>query len=1033
MKRFLLGVFVALFAVSSAVAQKTHFDNKPYVEGEFLVQLLPNTGMKQILHRAPAEYAISDIDLISRPMNIYLFKFNDDVVSHEALQYWLYSQPEVEIADYNYYIDMRATTPNDPNFNQQWHHVNNGGGGGTADADIDSDEAWDITTGGTTATGHDIVVCVIESGNLDHNDLTGNRWTNNAEIPNNGIDDDNNGYVDDYDGWNPVAGNDNYGTGGHGTNCLGMIGAKGDNNLLVTGANWDVKLMVVGDYSISTQANAIAAYTYPYEMRQIWNQSGGTSGAFVVATSSSWGIDGANPANYPLWCNFYDAMGQEGILNVGATTNQNLDVDVAGDMPTACNSDYMIGVGRTGNTDNTAGGYGDQTIEFGAPGINVVTTANTNSTTTTTGTSFACPLTAGVIGLAYSIPCTDFMATVMANPQQGADLVRSALMSGVDVIPSFATRFITSGRLNAFNTINDLMAVACTGSLCLAPSAQSSSNITDNTADISFTPFNGGVSQNLYWREVGAATWTLVSNVTSPYNLTGLTPCTDYEFYMETDCGGGTISSPGGTQTFTTTGCGACIDLAYCGSNATDNVDEWIEEFDITSSAGQYLNTSGNDNGYGDFTGNGSIQLQVNGTYPFTLTPGWGGQLWDEYSIIYLDLNQDGTFDPSEIVFDQGTASQAAVTGNITIPGNATLGNTRMRIQLFYYSPPNFDIPGVCDTYQYGEVEDYCVDILTDVICGFTTSETTNDPLCNGGSDGSISVDAVSGGTPGYTYSWSTGGSGTSVSGLNAGNYSVTITDAAACDTTINFTLIDPPAISATVTETDPDCAGASTGSIDVTNVTGGDGNYSYSWSTGGTGTSITGQPAGNYTLTITDGNGCSQQFNYTLTDPAAMTASFTSNANGLTVDFTNTSVGAGSYDWDFGDGNSSTQTSPSHTYAMDGTYTVCLTMTGSCGTDNTCNDVTVDEGTSSIGELPENLYNVYPNPADAEVNIEVTDARVETIELVDVTGKVIARVEVKAETTTMNVTDYADGTYFLRLKDGQDVTIHTAEVVVSH
>ena len=80
-----------------------------------------------------------------------------------------------------------------------------------------------------------------------------------------------------------------------------MIGAKGNNGLLVVGANWDVKLMVVGGYSISTDANAIEAYQYPYDMRSLWNASGGAEGAFVVATSSSWGIDQENPNNHPEW------------------------------------------------------------------------------------------------------------------------------------------------------------------------------------------------------------------------------------------------------------------------------------------------------------------------------------------------------------------------------------------------------------------------------------------------------------------------------------------------------------------------------------------------------------------------------------------------------------------------------------------------------------------------------------------------------------------------------------------------------------
>ncbi len=93
------------------------------------------------------------------------------------------------------------------------------------------DLAWDITTGGTTAFGDEIVVCVIEGGNLNHPDLVDNKWVNTQEIPGNGLDDDGNGYVDDYNGWNVQSQNDaGVFTGNHGTQVMGMIGAKGNNN-----------------------------------------------------------------------------------------------------------------------------------------------------------------------------------------------------------------------------------------------------------------------------------------------------------------------------------------------------------------------------------------------------------------------------------------------------------------------------------------------------------------------------------------------------------------------------------------------------------------------------------------------------------------------------------------------------------------------------------------------------------------------------------------------------------------------------------
>lgn len=731
MKR-LIPMLVAVCAMISffGTAQKNHFDNKPHVEGEMLVQIIDNASIRALVLRAPAEYQLAILDELSSDMRVSLLSFDHTSISHEAIQFWLYSQPEVSIADYNYYVEMRSTLPGDPSITQQWHHNNTGTGGGTADADIDSDLAWDITTGGTTDSGDDIVVCLVEGGggNLDHQDLSPNRWINLGEIENNGIDDDGNGYVDDYNGWNSGSNTDDYGNSGHGTNCLGMIGAKGDNGINVVGANWDVKLMVCNMGGNLTQANVIAAYTYPLKLRKQWNNSGGTQGALVVATSASWGIDGANPNSYPLWCQFYDTLGYYGILNVGATTNSNLDVDTQGDMPTACASDYMIGVGRTDKNDNTAGGYGDQTIEFGAPGIDVVTTNGTSvgatGTVTTTGTSFACPLTAGVIGLAYAIPCANFMSLVVSNPQGAADMVLQAMLDGTDPKPALTTKFVTGGRLNSRNTLDQLMSLTCAGTICLGPSSISVGSVTETSASISFTPNGSATATNFFWRLVGAPTWTIVNGASSPINLPSLANCSNYEFYFQSICGTDS-SDVTSTQSFGTSGCGNCVDLPYCAAAATDGVDEWIQTFAI----GTYTNNSGNNGGYGNFLTSGSIALQTNNTYNFTVTPGWGGTEYNEYSRIWIDYNQDGTFQTSELVYDQGTEAQAPTSGTITIPGTATLGATRLRIQMAYVGSGQTALPALCGDFTWGEVEDYCLDITTGSGAGL-----------NGLPDGTISV-----------------------------------------------------------------------------------------------------------------------------------------------------------------------------------------------------------------------------------------------------------------------------------------------------
>jgi len=706
-KAILLLIFSFNFSVFSFSQRNHTFDEKPYFEGEILVQLKENTTLKDILIQLPENYEAELMYEVSKPMGIWLLKFNPDKISHEAFIRQLYTFPQISIVDYNYKVFMRETTPNDTQFTQQWHHKNTGQTGGTVDADIDSDLAWDITTGGTTATGDEIVVCVIESANLNHIDLVDNRWINTAEIPDNGIDDDGNGYIDDYFGWNVVSNNDNIGTGGHGTSCAGMIGAKGNNGIGVSGVNWDVKIMVINGYNVNSQANIISNYTYPLVMRQRWNNSNGTEGAFVVATSASWGIDNANAANYPLWCAIYDTLGKYGILNVGATTNNNSNVDNNGDMPTTCASQFMIGVGRTDHNDGTAGGFGVVNVDLGAPGINVRTTSNTNAYTTTTGTSFACPLTAGAIGLAYSIPCTEFMDIVKDDPMLGATLVLNALYDGTDVKPQFATRFATGGRLNVKNTIDLLMVNGCSSDLCLAPSNLSDGLITENTAQITWNSFSSADSYTLFFKEISATTWDSVSTTTTSFELDDLEGCTVYSYYIRSVCPDG-ISSVSATKTFRTKGCGNCIELAYCSAAGTNSSDEWIQSIQI----GSVTETTGNNNGYGDFTGETSFTFMQKDTLQLIITPGFDGTTYNEYSRIWIDFDQNGIFATSEKVYDQTVASSAPATGQIVIPENAPIGISRMRVQMAYQGPGQTSLPQLCGNFTYGEVEDYCIEVV---------------------------------------------------------------------------------------------------------------------------------------------------------------------------------------------------------------------------------------------------------------------------------------------------------------------------------
>lgn len=540
-------LFLTLLAFVPALGQTQNLDLAAHGETAFV----PGEIMVQIPNLRSADHMLEDLSmlggtptklevdrLVSKPMKIYLLTFDQDAVSPFEMLKAVDAHPAVSIAQFNHYVEQRETAPNDPDLGEQWHHINTGQGGGTPDADIDSDEAWDITTGGTTALGDEIVVCVIEGGNLNHPDLEGNAWVNTQEIPDNGIDDDGNGYTDDYLGWN-VSSNDDGGVlqGGHGTQVMGMIGAKGDNDLGVVGANWDVKIMSVAGENLGSEASVVAAYTYPMTMRQIHTQTNGASGAFVVATNASWGIDGANPDNYPIWCAVYDTLGVYGILNCGATANNNVNIDNVGDMPTACSSPYMISVTATDNEDvRTFSAYGIESVDVGAPGDNVYTTSGSSGYGFTSGTSFASPLTAGVIGLLYSAPCASLIQIAKANPQMGADMVLEALYEGVDIVPNLINEIATGGRINANNSLLYILE-NCSEAGCITPFSLTGVQEA-GTTNYTLT-WNGldAITYDLRYRIVGDIDWTEVNGLTDgEYLAADLQYCTDYEFQVRSNC-----------------------------------------------------------------------------------------------------------------------------------------------------------------------------------------------------------------------------------------------------------------------------------------------------------------------------------------------------------------------------------------------------------------------------------------------------------------------------------------------------------------
>jgi gliding motility-associated-like protein len=218
-----------------------------------------------------------------------------------------------------------------------------------------------------------------------------------------------------------------------------------------------------------------------------------------------------------------------------------------------------------------------------------------------------------------------------------------------------------------------------------------------------------------------------------------------------------------------------------------------------------------------------------------------------------------------------------------------------------------------------------------------TVTPSQTNISCNGGSNGSATV-VVSGGTPGYTYSWSpSGGTAATANGLTNGNYTCTITDANGCATTQTFSITQPTAVTVTPSQTNISCNGGSNGSATVV-ASGGTPGYTYSWSpSGGTAATASGLTNGNYTCTITDANGCAITQTFSITQPTAVSGTTSTTPTGCSASTGSATVvasggtGAYTYSWAPSGGTGATANN-----LGVGNYTVTITDANGCtGTAN--------------------------------------------------------------------------------------------------
>ncbi|AII46197.1 hypothetical protein KR49_07000 [Synechococcus sp. KORDI-49] len=376
-------------------------------------------------------------------LDIYLYKLKDEKLDLIGQSEAAASSPELlekalEAGDYilevSFYEDLDDSSepsqysltfttesllaegsllPNDPRFDDQWYLLNTGQADGIAHYDVSAAQAWK-----SIQDASEIVVAVVDTGvNINHEDLVSNIWVNAGEIPGNGLDDDQNGYIDDIHGWHfdvTYASNHVMDYRGHGTHVAGTIGAEGNNSIGVTGVAWDVQLMpvkVFPDMDGAKSANQDVLDGIKYAVDNGADVINLSLGAYHLYSSLE-ELKKDNPHYYNLWLNALTYASDNDVVVIAAAGNEEYDLDTTHiSVPASFSSIIpgMISVAAIANNGDLAyySNYGE-TVTIGAPGGDMKTNNNIQGGILNTykngyyylqGTSMAAPVVAGAAAL----------------------------------------------------------------------------------------------------------------------------------------------------------------------------------------------------------------------------------------------------------------------------------------------------------------------------------------------------------------------------------------------------------------------------------------------------------------------------------------------------------------------------------------------------------------------------------------------------------------------------------------------------------
>ncbi len=300
----------------------------------------------------------------------------------------------------------------------------------------------------------------------------------------------------------------------------------------------------------------------------------------------------------------------------------------------------------------------------------------------------------------------------------------STILSGLSATTEYEAQVRSKCSSNTSNysaSLRFTTSAATSGLDTTAPSRPlnvQASDITQTTVTINWVASTDNVAvtgYDIYQGETNIGTVTGTSA-----SITGLTANTSYTFSVRAKDAAGN-ESLAGSVSFNS----IRVPLNYCASSSNRSSFEWIDNVEL----GGMANASGDDGGYKDFT-NKIATIAQGSTNPMIVSAGFLNTAYTEFWAVWIDFNQNGTFETNERVVNGSSSSSANLTANVTVPANALLGQTRMRVSMKYNAAQT-----PCENFDDGAVEDYTVNIINNNASNFNTTFATNNTNLLGNED----------------------------------------------------------------------------------------------------------------------------------------------------------------------------------------------------------------------------------------------------------------------------------------------------------